>query len=1176
MPTVVKNKSKSLQGITDLTLVANIRRGLIPALDSRSYESRLRVLLATLSGARAYSKEAEPTPLIDDAIGRIQSIQSFRLAIVGELRKQLVLSVAFDGGWEQYMRRIWRDLGPLLDVIFCNCEGYLTSFDHSFAQYTGWVRSAQVDTEFFYGASGLTVADMQYLRESERQRLGSPAPAPVPAPGKANPADVLQQALPGLTALYRLNDLYPPADLYPTTDATARRSDDSQILLRAAEHLLRQRMTELGQLTHAGRSPTETAALAWIAAYRQQKQVVPPARAVDLSRVQGGILDQYEDITDGCLLLVHLRDAAAARALIDHVGPQISTAAQQKANAAQLLVNLAFSYEGLQVTGVPDSLLRQMPFEFAEGMAARASVLGDREANHPTHWSLPKRNGPSDAPGNLDRVEMSSVHGVVQLSINGLSNRPKAQADLDAAIRSFDHALAPHGVQILHVQPMQRFITQKGESSKGHFKFLDGLSQPVLASPPFTTYSDQVPAGDVLLGHPNSLGDPPMTGRLWDDSTFLVIRKLRQNVDALEGLTKDLAKLSGLTVDEVGAKLMGREANGQNLITQKKSNDFDYKSDATGAKCPFQSHVRRSNPRETRDPDLLHVPRIVRRGMSYGPPHVANDGVDRGLIFLGFNSSIAEQYEVLQAWLNGGDGNGPKSYSALRDPITGSRAADDPMSFVAGPGQTWTLPAHEPLVRLQWGLYTFVPSMKALGELRMLADEAVSLRDGERDDDKKRREEAQRRARAALALRGAAVIKFLQMAEQAAGQAEAQVQWKIALEDLSARMSNTSQAIWAAVRDLHGGVLRTPYGVLVCSHAAVLDVLNDPKKQYTVDGYAERMRKSFGEIYLGLDDGPRYRWEADKPNRAIEAISGLQSFQSAYGHMAAAVQDLLAPFPAGDEATVEVKDLVDNMLARFCKEWFGVPDDQHVRSGGWRWDGDTPPACPGHFHSPSRYMFQPRPGPEASAVGEAHGQALARAVQDLIDADLAGPRNLRNTVLGRALTQIISDTKQLTGTLIGVMMGMLPTVDGNIRSTLYEWVNDRSLWDLQVEYLADQGPAYARASSVLGPPLRRTMQLRPVPELVWRTARVAHDLGTVKVEAGERIVVSIVSATQERLAEDNDELVALFGGERGKATHACPGYKMAMGMLLGMLAGLMETAVLKPTPSPVALKLSLR
>ena len=91
-----QTKSKSLLGVTDLTLVATIQRGLIPALDSRSYESRLRLLLKTLNTLRVSSLEAEPTPMIVDAVDRIRGIHSFRLAIIGQVQKQLLLSVGFD------------------------------------------------------------------------------------------------------------------------------------------------------------------------------------------------------------------------------------------------------------------------------------------------------------------------------------------------------------------------------------------------------------------------------------------------------------------------------------------------------------------------------------------------------------------------------------------------------------------------------------------------------------------------------------------------------------------------------------------------------------------------------------------------------------------------------------------------------------------------------------------------------------------------------------------------------------------------------------------------------------------------------------------------------------------------------------------------------------------------
>ena len=172
------SKSRTLRGISDLTLVAPIRRGLVPAPDARSYETRLGLLLRTLNTLRYASLEVNPAPAIPDMIDRIRAIHSFRLAMLdGPAGRQLLLSVAFDGGWEPYMRRIWRDLGPLLDVIFCNCEGYLLSHDHPYPAYAGWVRGAQLNTDFFYTASPVTVNDLHWLRGRERTSPAPSAPA---------------------------------------------------------------------------------------------------------------------------------------------------------------------------------------------------------------------------------------------------------------------------------------------------------------------------------------------------------------------------------------------------------------------------------------------------------------------------------------------------------------------------------------------------------------------------------------------------------------------------------------------------------------------------------------------------------------------------------------------------------------------------------------------------------------------------------------------------------------------------------------------------------------------------------------------------------------------------------------------------------------------------------------
>ena len=1189
-----QTKSKSLLGVTDLTLVATIRRGLIPALDSRSYESRLRLLLKTLNTLHISSFEVKPTPLIADAVDRIRGIHSFRLAIVGQVQRQLLLSVGFDGGWEPYMRRIWRDLGPLLDVIFCNCDDYLSSNDHSFAEYTGWVRKAQVGTEFFYHSSSLTINDLHYLREEECKRIDGAAPGAE----RPNAQQYVAQARPALTALYRLTDMYPPPLRSDAQPALAVASD-SDLLQRAARLLLPELEKSLSSAPPppVGGTPTERAALDWFSGYKPPPITAPAKTACRLADAQGGIIAQYEDITHACLLLIGLEDAAAAGALLGALSSTfaVTSAAHQGLKAkGRRFVNVGFTYQGLQLAGLGSGDLEQLPFEFREGMAARAGILGDLRYNHPTRWSLPERNGP-DAPAG-DRVQLSSVHAVVQFSLQGTPSIEWQPLDGDdshplaGTIKCFSQELAGSGVRILSVQPMQRFTRTSTDLPQTHFGFADGLSQPTLKEAPLPAkYPEHVEAGDLLLGHVNSLDDLPLTGRLWDDSTFLVIRKLKQNVEALD----DAIKGSGLDANLVKAKLMGRSVSGFSLANDSLGNQFNYAGDPDGAKCPLQSHVRRANPRATRKGDQKTVPRIIRRGMSYGPlpPHPDEE---RGLVFMAYNASIAEQFEVIQSWLSGGNSSSQNTYSALRDPFLGVPQDDDPRTYrfkdAHGDSQQVRLAEPKaPFVKLEWGLYVFVPSLPALDELMLKARDAARMDKpkDQRDTDKKKDQRAIRRS--VLTKTGATVIAALNQTEQALGFEAAKTQWKTVLEDVSYRMSGASQAVWAAVRELNGGVLRTPYGVLVCSKNLVMDVFNNSQNRYTVSGYAERMRKSFGEIYLGMDDGTRYQRESQAANAAIMAVEEKDGFKAAFEQTQTVVRQLVSSAVAGVagvEVTMEVKDVVDGVLAGLSEKWFGVPDGTQVVGGGWHWSKENlPPTCPGHFHSPSRYIFQPNPGDEAAQVGERHGQRLREAVLLYVEEQRQKSRST-DALLARGLFDSIPDPNEngrLASTLIGVMMGFLPTVDGNLRGLLYEWVNDRSLWDHQIAYLSSTGAdAFERASRSLRQPLQRTLLLRPVPELVWRTALTRHNLGPLEVTPGERIVVSIVSAAQELLLDDVDDdkvLSVLFGGLRADSphpTHACPGYKMATGVMLGLLAGLLETAQLTPTLSPMALRVSLR
>ena len=92
---------------------------------------------------------------------------------------------------------------------------------------------------------------------------------------------------------------------------------------------------------------------------------------------------------------------------------------------------------------------------------------------------------------------------------------------------------------------------------------------------------------------------------------------------------------------------------------------FDYAKDQ-GARCPFPSHARKTNPRDVGDGP--HA--IARRGFSYGPATLEPKADEEvGLLFLCAQSSIEDGFEFQQTiWSNAA--NFPQSGVGL-DPLIG-------------------------------------------------------------------------------------------------------------------------------------------------------------------------------------------------------------------------------------------------------------------------------------------------------------------------------------------------------------------------------------------------------------------------------------------------------------------------------------------------------------------------
>ncbi|MCP3369752.1 Dyp-type peroxidase [Bradyrhizobium cajani] len=1275
-------KTGSMAGTSDFRVLAPIKKGFVPSLDATTYTTRVKYVLRTLNAGRAGAFEFELARILSDAVDRVGRIHSVGIAVIEakDLAYKIgdpvldpvdyvLLTVTFDGAWEAYVRIIWQKVSRLLDLIFCNTEGYVLGFESSYETWGVWLKSRQTEAYFLYATPDLTVDDTRYLRMEERvyrraegadaERLTTQIRIPSPEDiarrgifqvdglvgvdptnaGFSKPLTLEAAGRPPfrhgvrtLVGLYRLADFYPP-------DTT-----DGQILLRAAHELLPEFVAMINDGTGyeqgVGRARERfDEAMAWlmtppdVADVRRNLPLALPSAPPlqDRGNVQGGILtayrDPHRDMSHGGLLLLQFSTPAALAAFLDalHVTSEADDLSQ-----LQFTTNIAFTVEGLRQAGLSDDEVRSLPDEFVQGMERRAGLLGDVRWNHPRRWRLPASNWSDgiNAPDLREddpaaRIDMSAVHAVLQLRLLSSASLTTAEARTPLLDEMKRLVRADPGVRPLSIQWMQRQCDASG-AVQDHFGFRDGTSNPVLnKSDAGRLYPNQVHLGEILCGHPNLADEKGPFGddskrvhRLLRDGSFLALRKLRQDVEALEEVlyrtTRQATEAAtpgapALTRETLMAKMMGRWPTGHPKAgepltpvapTDPACNDFNFDYDTQGQLCPFHAHIRRANPRVRITPadGGARPPRIVRRGMSYGPPVRPDDSQavknalqqERGLIFMAYNASLGEQFEVVQRWLASGNSSG--SYSGESDPLLGLAEPGRLRHFrFEHNGQTVRMALdgsdrlHDeprPFVRLEWGAYFFAPSKKALADLRQWA--------------------ASRDRQPSVtwsADEGEEYIACLHEIERRQGEAAAKDAWKTALEDPGSAMHFVNASIWAAIRERHGGVLRTPFGVLVADRDMVHQVFADPERRLTITGYLPRMRQSFGILYLGLDAGQQdqaYEQESEACNRAIMYLDQPKAFELARKTINRVLERLVDDAKryaemdgeARWDLTVDVDELLEPLLAEFCEEWFGLSEQGgYFRRDGYRWDWrpGKPPTYPGHFLSPSRYIFQPHPNAEVEKIGAAHGSAVRAVMVDFLNrfkATISAP--VTRQVLDSPRAQ--DDIPFVARTIAGAMMGFIPTVDGNLRRILNEWLREGTLWSLRARYAGTYATDYTDALNRLRDDFIPAMQLRAVPELIWRTAVVSHTLGegkhAVAVEPGDVIVAGAVSATQQNLAEGSQDVYPAFGGSRsapGHPTHSCPGAHPALAVMMGFFSALVESPLrLRAGAGPLTLNVDGR
>jgi Dyp-type peroxidase family len=222
-----------------------------------------------------------------------------------------------------------------------------------------------------------------------------------------------------------------------------------------------------------------------------------------------------------------------------------------------------------------------------------------------------------------------------------------------------------------------------------HFGFADSRNQPLFFE---SDIEREKQKGNQMKDWnpgegPNLVLVPDPYGRKECDSgSYLVFRKLEQRVHDFETHVQELAQKLATPLDpspedmnRVGALVMGRFKDGTPVAVQgvagQPTNDFTYKDDPNGLRCPFQAHIRKVNPRQKDD----GFPRIVRRGITYGTREIEPKDKpslkdlpekDVGLLFMCYQRNIERQFESLQyVWAS--DPRLPPRQEPGIDPVIG-------------------------------------------------------------------------------------------------------------------------------------------------------------------------------------------------------------------------------------------------------------------------------------------------------------------------------------------------------------------------------------------------------------------------------------------------------------------------------------------------------------------------
>jgi Dyp-type peroxidase family len=443
--------------------------------------------------------------------------------------------------------------------------------------------------------------------------------------------------------------------------------------------------------------------------------------------IQGFVLRGY-NMPFARYLFLHFDDATKACQWIGQLLHRITTGQRWDNGKPQSTLNIAFTHRGLAALDLPAATLLSFPVEFQQGMRKRADILGDTGLNAPERWDALWLDGEVHAwvavhALHLAVLEAECAHVLGEIEKSG-------------------------GASLIGSQDAASLVMDGSASAKEHFGFTDGFGNPDFLGVERKTQPGQgklmadgswapLATGELLLGYADEAGElpvAPVPHLLASNGTFMVYRKLHQNVATFRRYLEEHATSYGGGKEKLAAKLIGRWRDGtpvelspdqmdQEMVKDSERNtNFTYGADSEGTRCPVGAHVRRVHPRDAFgfEGRLVNRRRITRRGLPYGPAategEVVSDAQERGVVFMALNANISRQFEfVQQQWIEYGN---DAHLGNDKDPLMGNHGGVG--KFVVQGDRNATNPpyicSHLPnFVELRGGDYFFLPSITALG-----------------------------------------------------------------------------------------------------------------------------------------------------------------------------------------------------------------------------------------------------------------------------------------------------------------------------------------------------------------------------------------------------------------------------------------------------------------------------